>query len=876
MNAYRIAIVLVVCLAGAAPARAQSPAPSATGRLLVTVADPSGAIIPNARVVVTPEDGAAAAAIEPAQTTAAGIATIDRLAPGRYTIAAEFPGFETVTMRGIRVRSGETKRTVTLPLRKVAEDVTVGRDAQTSALDPRGMAFSTVLTREQIAMLPDDPEELEAVLKAMAPPGAVLRVDGFTGGRLPPKSQIRSIRLPRMDMLAAQNHGSLMGMMHVDIMTQPGSGPLRGSVDVAFRDDALNARNPFTPAKGAEGLRQGGFSLAGAIVPDRSSFSITAQQARVFDTGNLLAAMPDGTLAEPVRRPTDRQMFNARFDQALGPAHLLRASYQRSTADARNLGVGGFDLFDRAFSTSSREHLLRISENGPVGRRFFWESRAQLRWTDNETQSAIEAPAVRVLDAFTAGGAQQRGGTHGLDLEAASDLDYVRGVHSFRTGVLLEAGRYRSDQAANYLGTYTFASLADYEAGRPANYARRIGDPAIRYSNLQLGVYAQDDYRAHRSLMISYGVRYEVQSLVSDHNNLSPRLSLTWAPLKSGKTTFRGGVGYFSDWMGTSTWEQGLRFDGEKQREINVLDPQWPADEADAALLPTNKYLLPRDVDLPAALMGNLGVEQMFSPSFRVNATYTFRRGYGLLRGRNLNAPVAGVRPDARFSNVVEVVGDAESRLHQFGVSAMLMLMNRRNTFLAANYNVSSSDTNTTGAFAIPANGDDLSTEWGPAVPRHRASLTFNTRPFANLALSLNLRAQSGSPYNVTIGADRNGDGLFNDRPVDTPRNSATTAGQFDAGLRLSYTIGFGQRPAGTTGGQTMIMIGGGGGGMPGGVGSGAANSRFRLEIYAAAQNVTNRRNFVGYSGVLTSPFFGQPTNVMNPRKIEVGMRFGF
>ena len=42
-----------------------------------------------------------------------------------------------------------------------------------------------------------------------------IRVDGFTGGRLPPKSQIRSIRLPRMDMFAAQNHGGMSGMMEM-------------------------------------------------------------------------------------------------------------------------------------------------------------------------------------------------------------------------------------------------------------------------------------------------------------------------------------------------------------------------------------------------------------------------------------------------------------------------------------------------------------------------------------------------------------------------------------------------------------------------------------------------------------------------------------
>ena len=52
-----------------------------------------------------------------------------------------------------------------------------------------------------------------------------MRMDGFTGGKLPPKSQIRSIRLPRMDQMAAQNHGGMNGMMHIDVMTQPGQRP---------------------------------------------------------------------------------------------------------------------------------------------------------------------------------------------------------------------------------------------------------------------------------------------------------------------------------------------------------------------------------------------------------------------------------------------------------------------------------------------------------------------------------------------------------------------------------------------------------------------------------------------------------------------------
>ena len=75
-----------------------------------------------------------------------------------------------------------------------------------------------MLTRDQIDALPDDPDEMEAALKEMAGPGAMIRVDGFRGGKLPPKSQIAAIRF-RRDTFAAENHGG--GLVFVDITTIP-------------------------------------------------------------------------------------------------------------------------------------------------------------------------------------------------------------------------------------------------------------------------------------------------------------------------------------------------------------------------------------------------------------------------------------------------------------------------------------------------------------------------------------------------------------------------------------------------------------------------------------------------------------------------------
>ena len=55
----------------------------------------------------------------------------------------------------------------------------------------------------------------------------------------------------------------------------------------------------------------------------------------------------------------------------------------------------------------------------------------------------------------------------------------MRGIHSWRTGVTLDAGSYRSNDASNYLGTYTFESLAKYRLGLPRSYTIRVGDPNI-------------------------------------------------------------------------------------------------------------------------------------------------------------------------------------------------------------------------------------------------------------------------------------------------------------------------------------------------------------------------------------------------------------
>jgi len=873
-----LALVLITGVA-APPALGQ---PRQAGTLRVVVKDPSGAVIPNATVVVSGAEPATQGFVIPeVQSDGQGVATTVNLPPGRYAVSATFPGFERRTLSDVRVRAGENRRDLTLPIEKVAESVAVGRDAATSASDPRSDRFSNVLSKDQIEALPDDPDEMEKVLKEMAGPGATLRVDGFRGGKLPPKSQIRSIRFSQA-MFAAENHSA--GHSFVDISTQPGLGPMRGSIDFSFRDESMNARNAFQPVKGPEQTQQYNMNLSGTLLKDRTSFSLSATGASMYDSANVYAAGPNREVAAPIRRPADRLNFILRVDHAVNKSHTLRGSFQRNGTDAENLGVGAYDLPDRAFSRSAGENLLRLSESGPLSKLWFAESRLQVRRVDNENTSDFERPTVRVLDAFTAGGAQMAGGRQTTEVEYATDIDFARRGHSMRMGTLIEGGWYRSDNLTNYLGTFTFASLDDYSAGRPSNFSQRVGDPRVSYQNWQAGFYYQDDWRVKKNLTLSFGVREELQTHLDDRWNFNPRMGLTWSPFKHGKTTIRAGGGWFSDWLESEVYEQTLRVDGTRQQDLIVVNPGYPDPFGGGAaqeVLPTSKYLLADGLVMPRRLVGLFAVTQQVSQLFSINASYSHADGRDRFRGRNTNAPLDGVRPDPSLGTVTQVESTARLENDQISVGLNFNIPKSR-TFVFANYAYNNQRNDADTAFSLPASSYDLAAEWGRAsgVPRHIVSAVLNTNLTRSIRFGVSTAARSGAPYTITTGRDDNGDTVFNDRPDGVGRNTVTGAANWDVAARLTYSFGFGQRPPSTGGPQgQMIMVRAGGGAgdllgaMPGG---GADNKRVRLELFIAASNLLNTVNPMGYSGVMTSPFFGEPTAAGPARKIDLGMKIGF
>ncbi|HYU79723.1 MAG TPA: carboxypeptidase-like regulatory domain-containing protein, partial [Vicinamibacterales bacterium] len=413
----RIFLVVLVCLALPAIAAAQNQS-----TLRVAVQDETKAALIHAVVTLTDSAGVERQLL----VSETGEAVFTGLVPGQYQVKVEAEGFRGYTV-SFNVKRGNNNALATLPV-ALAEEIVV-REQSADVLCEKG--FTQTLTQEEIDSLSDDPDEMAEQLQQMAGPGAQIFVDGFRGGRIPPKDQIQQIRF-HSNSFSAEYHDA--GMVRIEIITKPGMGNWRGGANFGFRDDALNARNAFAPVRGPEQQKRFMFNFQGPLSKGKTSLAITADGNMSYDARTIVASTPSGTINDQIRRPVDGVNVSARLEHLLGAGNTLRAEYSRRDDTRKNLGVGDFDLAERAFQTESITDMLRARDTKLYGKKLFSELKFEFSRSENTQSSVSDAPVVRVLDAFTAGGAGQSGARAGRQFTIAQNFDFPIRKHAVRFG----------------------------------------------------------------------------------------------------------------------------------------------------------------------------------------------------------------------------------------------------------------------------------------------------------------------------------------------------------------------------------------------------------------------------------------------------------
>ena len=895
----RAALVLVAVLA-ASPVLAQAPPPAAQAQLRVTVLDQTGAGIPAAQVTVTAQGTA------PVNVAAdeRGLAAFPALPIGAVQLHVDAPGFVSFDAP-ITLRRGANTQTATLKIEGFQEQVVVD-DAVTQATG--SAETSKVLDESVIDQLPDDPDELQAVLEQMAGGlGAVFRVNGFTGGRLPNREDIRQIRF-RTNSFAADNHDA--GRVQIEIITRPNVQAWNGNINANFRNDALNARDAFAATKTPQNIARVAGGVRGPIVARKTSLRLNLDRNESNTAANIYALRPDGSpLLGFVSNPSHTTFGTIGLEHALTDMQTLRVEYQRQQNVSRNGGVGGFNLPERANNRDNGNGQARLQVQGLIGRSTLNEFHVELRDAWNNQVSVSAAPSVNVLDAFNAGGSGINTRSTQRTFEVADNLDFTIGrKHATRVGFEVFGGRYRYFDARNAAGTYTFSSLEAYQAGTPLQFTQRIGEVNTSFTAYQTALYWQDDIRTTRTLTISLGVRQEMQTLIADKINLMPRLGLTYSP-RNSKTIVRGGYGLFYDWYDSNLYDQTLRVNGIAQRDVRVNCPGYPdpfAPSADAScraslgvgvpiVQPGGRIQASPSLKMPRVHQASVSVERPIGANLRAAVGYQTLRGRNQMRARDINTPdpITGLRPEPAIGSVTQFESTGRSARDSLNVNLGYAIP-RRQINLGMNYTLARYYNHADNATQLPVDSYQPDLEWGPSAQdiRHRMQANLFLPPMFGFRATLNgLVYQSAAPYNITTGVDNNHDQVINDRPLDATgktigRNSARGSARWgDMSMRLSRAFAFGvpavNRAARSGQGAAALAQqgGGAGGGGPRGGGGGGfqqGTSRFNLEFFAQADNVLNRVNFTNYAGTMTSRLFGQPTAASQARRVQVGFQFRF
>lgn len=766
---------LVLVLAAAASSAAQQTSGTIRGQ----VTDQSGALIPGASLSVTSADGASRSI----STDAQGGFSVSGLAPGIYAIRVTAGGFAASEKTGISVSGGRTI-TLTFPMRLTLarQEVTVqGEASNTVSTEASSNAGQLVLKDKDLDALPDDPDDLSADLQALAGPsagpgGGQIYIDGFTGGRLPPKQSIREIRINQNPFSAEYDR---LGFGRIEVLTKPGTDRFRGQVFFHDSNGIFNSRNPYASNKPDFNSRQYGGNVSGPV-SRRSSFFMDFDRRDIDDNAIISATVLDPSLAivpfsRAVLAPQYRTTISPRIDYQLSPNHTLTGRYEYTRINLEQAGIGQFSLPERAYGSLTAEQSGRLTETAVLNARAINETRLRFEQAVVHQNGNNSIPTINVLEAFTGGGSQiGLASNRQTDWELQNYTSLALGTHSVKFGVRVRASTLSDYSPQNFGGTFTFAgglaaeldannrivldasgnplteqiesieryrrTLLFQQMGKTPEEIRSLGGGATQFSiaggnphasvtQVDLGPFVQDDWRLRPNFTLSLGLRYETQTNIHDWSDFAPRLGFAWAPGQRGagrqpKTVIRGGVGFFYDRFGSSLVLRAIRFNGVNQAQYIVSNPDfYPTvpniQELAANALPQTIYQVDPNLRAPYTMQAAIGFERQLPFNTTIASTVTNSRSRHLLLTRNINAPLPGTYTGAPDSGVRPYGNQNIYNYESTGVLNQTQWFTNVNSRINARisiftfYVLGYAKSNTDGVTTFPASQYDMRTEYG-------------------------------------------------------------------------------------------------------------------------------------------------------------------
>lgn len=828
------------------------------------------------------------------------------------------------------------------------------------------------------------------------PNGGSIYIDGFSGGELPPKNAIREIRINqnpfapeydklgygRIEIFTKPGTDKFRGSLGYNFATDKWNSrnpyaeqkaPFHLHETRNTLSGPLGSRASFTVDFAREWVDNG--SVINGVI---------------LDPASLLPEPYTNTYLAYLRRT----VVTPRIDYQLSPKNTLSARYSYRHDDIRNAGVGGLNLPSTGFHNDSSSQTVQLTETAMLNASSVNETRFQYYRPVVISTANTAGAALRVLGAFN-GGASNIG--NAIDTQNSFELQnytsILRNNHTLRFGVRIRSAFEDSTAPQNFNGTFSFSgglapqldannqpvpsapqvnisSIESYrrtlllqDLGYSATQIRQLGggasqftlsagNPTTSVSQSDVGLFFGDDWKARPDLTIALGLRYEVQNNIQDLKGFAPRIGLAWAPGKAGRpgttTVIRAGFGAFYDRFSLQNTLAAERYNGITQQQFVIASPDFfpnipPPSSLSSAYASAIQQVAP-SLRAPYLMQTAIALERQLPRNSTLAITYANTHGLHQLRSVDVNAPLPGTYNPSVPGSGVYPLGVARQVLVMqssglYNQNQLIVNVNSRinSTFsISGMYTFNRALSNTDSVNTVPANPYSMAGEYGPSATdiRHYGTINGSITPLFGISFSPLLTLASGPPFDITVGRDLYGTGLFNARPatttdstrpgvVDTiyglldpnpapgatllPRNFGRGPGQIMLNMRVSKTFGFGARhegmdlgsnpgttPGAGVGGPSGQAGQGGanrsGGGNPfsiGGGGSSTGSRHYNLIVSMQIRNLMNHNNPGPIIGNITSPLFGranQPagdggglfSESANNRRLELQTRLTF
>jgi Carboxypeptidase regulatory-like domain len=511
----------------------------------------------------------------------------------------------------------------------------------------------------------------------------------------------------------------------VNIATRSGSNDLHGEVFEFLRNQRFDSRNRFATAKSPFNRNQFGANLGGPLVKSRTFFFVTyeglrqrqgldlnsgvltdAERARVTDpvSQKLLSLIPEpnavGSRGEG--RFIGSASANVNIDQGTGDlSHQISNgdnlhayyAFQRDQRVEPNLqgntipGFGDTRHSHRMIGTVNEVHTFSPSTVNELRFGFnkiniTFQPNAELNPADfgisDGVTSTIGIPQITVGGiALNFGGPSNfPQGRIDTSYVLSDTLTHLQGRHSLKFGG--EYRRFKNHNFTSDTGTFSYATLADFQAGTGNAFNITLGDRPSDIVQQALGAFVEDTFKVNSALTLELGLRWDSFLAPTDEqdrfvvfdpvkvalervgagidhpygtsNDLEPRVGLVWDPFKNGKTIVRAAYAILADQPVTNAISP-TSANPPLAVPLNISGPVR-LDNAVAAARAVGLAPNTIDADFRGARSQsfNLNLQREMPGGIGMMIGYFGSRGDHLRLTRNLNQFINGVRPYPRLS----------------------------------------------------------------------------------------------------------------------------------------------------------------------------------------------------------------------------------